>query len=438
MENNENKLVVNPEKEKQKVDEIPHPSGLTLDERFSLAFSVGEECITGEELRNLLRAKPNPICYDGFEPSGRMHIAQGIMKAINVNKLTKVGCTFIFWVADWFALMNNKMGGDIAKIKKVGQYMIEVWKACGMDMTNVKFWWSSDEINANSSEYWMRVIDIARNNNLSRIKRCSQIMGREESDELSAAQIMYPCMQCADIFFLKADICQLGLDQRKVNMLAREYCDIIKKKFKPIILSHHMLLGLIEGQEKMSKSVPGSAIFMEDTVEEVNSKIRSCYCPPGATEIDKNPVVDYVKHIIFPKFGKFTIVRKEKGKEKEKEKDAEKEKAEKEKGKEITFNTFEEFFEAYKTEQIWPSEVKPALAEALNEIIQPVRDHFINNKEARELLALIKKWQAEAKKEKDKELQAAGEAAPKQQQKPKTPKTKQEGKKKKTEINQLK
>jgi hypothetical protein len=33
--------------------------------------------------------------------------------------------------------------------------------------------------------------------------RCSQIMGRNETDELSAAQIFYPCMQCADIFFLK-------------------------------------------------------------------------------------------------------------------------------------------------------------------------------------------------------------------------------------------
>jgi len=33
--------------------------------------------------------------------------------------------------------------------------------------------------------------------------RCSQIMGRMETDELSAAQIFYPCMQCADIFFLK-------------------------------------------------------------------------------------------------------------------------------------------------------------------------------------------------------------------------------------------
>ncbi len=47
--------------------------------------------------------------------------------------------------------------------------------------------------------------------------RCSQIMGRNESDDLSAAQIFYPCMQCADIFFLKADICQLGMDQRKVG-----------------------------------------------------------------------------------------------------------------------------------------------------------------------------------------------------------------------------
>lgn len=42
-------------------------------------------------------------------------------------------------------------------------------------------------------------------------------MGRAETDDLSAAQIFYPCMQCADIFFLKADICQLGMDQRKVH-----------------------------------------------------------------------------------------------------------------------------------------------------------------------------------------------------------------------------
>ncbi len=45
---------------------------------------------------------------------------------------------------------------------------------------------------------------------------------------------------------MQADICQLGMDQRKVNMLAREYCDDIKRKLKPIIISHPMLPGLLE------------------------------------------------------------------------------------------------------------------------------------------------------------------------------------------------
>ena len=34
-------------------------------------------------------------------------------------------------------------------------------------------------------------------------------MGRNETDELSAAQIFYPCMQCADIFFLKVTKAQM-------------------------------------------------------------------------------------------------------------------------------------------------------------------------------------------------------------------------------------
>ena len=215
-------------------------SSLPLDARFALCRAVGEECVQEEELRALLAARPHPVCYDGFEPSGRMHIAQGILKAINVNRLTRAGCVFKFWVADWFALLNNKMGGDLKKIRTVGKYMIEVWRAAGMDMANVEFLWASDEINARANEYWLRVMDIARRFNVPRITRCCTIMGRKDGEELSAAQILYPCMQAADIFFLKADICQLGMDQRKVNMLAREYCDVAepKIKFKPVVLSH--------------------------------------------------------------------------------------------------------------------------------------------------------------------------------------------------------
>ena len=65
-------------------------------------------------------------------------------------------------------------------------------------------------------------------------KGASSLSLKENS--LTAAQILYPIMQCTDIFFLKADICQLGVDQRKVNMLARDYCDLAGRKLKPVIL----------------------------------------------------------------------------------------------------------------------------------------------------------------------------------------------------------
>lgn len=337
-----------------------------LNHRYDLCRSIAVECIQEEELLELLRVKPNPICYDGFEPSGRMHIAQGIMKALNVNKLTSAGCTFIFWVADWFALMNNKLGGDLAKIQIVGEYMIEIWRACGMDMSRVEFKWSSTEINNNANDYWMRVIDIATKFNIARITRCSQIMGREESADLSVAQLMYPCMQCADIFHLKADICQLGMDQRKVNMLAREYCNTIKRKYKPIILSHAMLPGL-QGQEKMSKSDPASAIFMEDTELEVQTKIRKCFCPLGI--IENNPIMAYIEMIILPKLG---VLRVQYGDD------------------HTDYTDMETLQSDYVDGVLHPGDLKPAVARAINTILQPIRDWFTNNERAAELQRIVR------------------------------------------------
>lgn len=347
---------------------------LSLEEKYQIVRSVGEECIQEDELRNLLDKKLEPVCYDGFEPSGRMHIAQGVMKAINVNKLTSAGCRVKIWIADWFAQLNNKMGGDLKKIETVGRYLIEIWKAVGMDLEGgkVEFLWSSKEINSRAAEYWPLVMDIARRNKLPRIIRCSQIMGRSEQDELTAAQILYPCMQCADIFFLKADICQLGMDQRKVNVLAREYCDDIKRKNKPIILSHHMLPGLQQGQEKMSKSDPSSSIFMEDDEAEVNLKIKKAYCPPLIVE--GNPCLEYIKYLIFPWFKEFTVERNA------------------DHGGNKTFTTFEELVADYATGVLHPGDLKPALSKALNKILEPVREHFKNDSNAKDLLKRVKAY----------------------------------------------
>lgn len=60
----------------------------------------------------------------------------------------------------------------------------------------------------------------------------------------------------------------------------------------------------------MSKSDPDSAIFMDDPEVEVNRKVKKAYCPPN--ELEGNPCVEYVKHIIFPWFNQFEVTRQEK------------------------------------------------------------------------------------------------------------------------------
>ncbi len=82
---------------------------MTTEERLNLIKQVGEEIIQEDELVKLLESGEQLYAYDGFEPSGQIHIAQGIVRAINVNKITRAGIKFRMWVADWHAMANNKL-----------------------------------------------------------------------------------------------------------------------------------------------------------------------------------------------------------------------------------------------------------------------------------------------------------------------------------------
>lgn len=355
---------------------------MEIKEKLNLIKEVGEEIITEQELKELLKKKKNPIAYDGFEPSGNIHIAQGILRAINVNKMTKAGCKFIMLVADWHGWANNKMGGNLDKIQTVGKYFIEVWKASGMDLKNVEFIWVSELVK--DTEYWKKVMQVARNNTVKRIIRCSQIMGRKESESLSAAQILYPCMQAADIFYLKADIVQLGMDQRKVNVLAREVGEKLGY-WKPVVVSHHMLIGLGEPVSdekdvveraidmKMSKSNPDSAIFMNDSVEEVNRKIKKAYCPEK--QIIENPILEYCKYIIFERFDSVKIERPEKF------------------GGNLEIKSYSELEKIFAKGDLHPLDLKNTVAKYINELLEPVREHFKKNKKAAELLKKVKSYE---------------------------------------------
>jgi len=352
---------------------------MDISTKLELIRQVGEEIISEEELKALLETKNHPIAYDGFEPSGNVHIAQGILRAITVNKLIKAGIHFKMYAADWHAWANNKLGGNLEKIQICSDYLVEVWKVSGMNVDKVEFVRASDVVN--SMEYWKKVMQIARNSTIQRIVRTGQIMGRQESEVQQASQILYPCMQAADIFHLKADICQLGMDQRKVNVLARELGEKLGY-WKPVIVSHHMLIGLgkpVSREKstveraidlKMSKSKPETAIFMTDTEKEIKDKVSKAYCPEK--EINDNPILEYCKYILFEKFKSIKIERPEKF------------------GGNLEFHSYNELAKVYSKGDLHPIDLKNSVEWHINQLIMPVREHFKKNKKAKELLVKVK------------------------------------------------
>ncbi len=354
---------------------------MDIEEKTHLIEGVGEEIITREELRTLLQEKKHPVAYDGFEPSGIAHLAFGVFRPLLLKDMQKAGIKFKLYIADWHGWVNNKMGGDLEKIRTVGEYFIEVWKSAGV--RNVDYVWASDIVS--SEEYWKKVILIAKNTTVHRATRALTIMGRKEGEMKEVAQYFYPMMQVADIFELGADICQLGLDQRRANILAREVGPKLGW-WSPVVVSHHMLMGLegvkqpegfedsekldLEISSKMSKSKPHTAIFVHDSTAEIKKKLDSAYCP--AKTVGNNPVLDYCKHLVFRKYDKMKIERPEKF------------------GGDITFSSYHELEEAFRKGELHPADLKAGTAVYMDKMVEPIRSHFEKGK-AKELFDFVKK-----------------------------------------------
>lgn len=356
---------------------------MDLETRLDLIKSVGEEIITVTELRTLLETNEHPTAYDGFEPSGLAHLPFGVLRPILVEDMLKAGVRMKLWIADWFAWVNNKMGGDLEKIREVGKYFVEVWRAAGVDMSKVEILWTSDA--AKNEEYWKKVITVAQNSTLARAQRALTIAGRTTKESVQTAQLFYPMMQVADIFWLDVDICQLGVDQRRANILAREIAEKLNWK-KPVAVHHHMLIGLQgkkdpEGYDengkvdeeiasKMSKSKPETSIFVHDSRDVIMKKIDSAYCPPKVLE--GNVLIEYSKYIIFRKRKSLKVVRPEKY------------------GGTVEFHSASELESAYRDGRLHPADLKRGVGEAMDEIIAPIREHFEKDPSARKLYESVK------------------------------------------------
>ena len=350
-------------------------SALDIEEKLNLVLKNVEEVVTPSELRALLEEKTRPKAYWGFECSGFMHVGMGLVVGAKIKDMIKAGFNFIVFLADWHSWINNKLGGSMENIRTCGEYFKDCFTALGVPHDKAEYIWASEL--AGDRDYWEKVIRVGKLSSIHRIWRTIPIMGRSmEASDVEAAALIYPCMQAADIFHMDLDVACAGMDQRKAHMLARDVAEKISRK-KPICVHTPLLAGLQEpttaGTErfdedsemdlkirsKMSKSIAGSVILIHDSPNEIDSKIRAAYCPPGITK--GNPVFEITKYIVFPQEGTIHIPRTDKY------------------GGPIDFESIAQLEQEYTSMRLHPLDLKRGVTESLTRILQPVRRFFENN-----------------------------------------------------------
>lgn len=313
-----------------------------------------------------------------------MHIGMGLVCGSKIKDMVRAGFDFVIFLADWHSWINNKLGGSIENIRACGEYFKHCFAALGIKSDKVQYLWASDI--AKDTEYWEMVVQIAKSATLQRTWRALPIMGREMNmRNIETALLFYPCMQVADIFHMNLDVACAGLDQRKAHMLARDIGEKLHWK-KPSNVHTHLLMGLQGPQKtkkqfdedinldfqissKMYKSIPGSCIFIHDDSNSIRTKIMQAYCPPK--EVAENPILEFVKYIIFPENGRFNISRAKKF------------------GGPIAFKRYEDLEGDYLKGEIHPLDLKQGVAEALVDILKPVRDYFSRHQKALETMMKI-------------------------------------------------
>lgn len=320
---------------------------MDLEEKIALISRNAEEIVTLEELRSLLETKEKPRAYVGYEPSGEIHLGH----LITVNKLKdlqKVGFEIIVLLADIHAYLNEK--GTFEEIRELAERNMKTFIAFGLKKENARFVLGSEY--QLKEDYMLDVLRLARITTLNRAKRSMDEVSRRKEDPM-VSQMIYPLMQALDIAYLNVDVAVGGVDQRKIHMLARENLPAIG--YKAPICIHTPIIAGLDG-EKMSKS-KGNYISLRDSEEDVERKIMKAYCPQGIVE--GNPIIDLVKHYVFPAFEKFKVERDAKF------------------GGDVEYTSFETLLEDFKAKKLHPMDLKRSVSKYLNELLADARKELM-------------------------------------------------------------
>jgi tryptophanyl-tRNA synthetase len=214
----------------------------------------------------------------GDRTTGRLHLGHYVGSLQNRVKLQEEYDTFII-LADVQALTTHFENPELIN-KSIYDVAIDNLSV-GLDPNKVTIFLQS-KINgiAELTVFYSMLVSVNSLRHNPTIKTEAKQYGY---DDLSYGFLGYPVSQTADITFCNADLVPVGEDQiphiEQARKIVRRFNDlygkgkVIIKEPEALISSTPRLIGL-DGNSKMGKSL-GNAIYLSDSVEDVNTKVRS-------------------------------------------------------------------------------------------------------------------------------------------------------------------
>lgn len=284
----------------------------------------------------------------GDRPTGHLHIGHWVGSIQNRIAFQEIyDCYFI--IADLHVLTTKREKQDVLDTRSHIREMIIDYLAAGIDPTKSTIFLQSAipaiyELNL----FFEMMVPLNRLQGLPSIKEMAKNARIEESS-IPFGLMGYPILQTADIAAPMAHFVPVGKDNEAHIELSR---DILRKfnstygevfPLPEVILSTTPTLIGTDGQGKMSKSA-GNTIFLSDSKEIVEKKIRGMYTDPNRIHanvpgtVEGNPV--FIYHDIFN-------LNKE----------------------EVSY-----FKQKYREGAIGDVEIKASLSQAINAFLTPIRE----------------------------------------------------------------
>lgn len=233
------------------------------------------------------------IILTGDRPTGRLHIGHyvgSLKRRVELQNSGEYDKVFIM-IADAQALTDN-----VDNPEKVRQNVIEValdYLACGIDPTKSTIFIQSQIAElCELTFYYMNLVTVSRLQRNPTVK--TEIQMRNFETSIPVGFFTYPISQASDITAFKATTVPVGEDQKpmleQTNEIVRRFNNIYGEVLvEPEILlpdnAACLRLPGTDGKAKMSKSL-GNCIYLSDTAEEVQKKVKSMYTDPDHLRVD--------------------------------------------------------------------------------------------------------------------------------------------------------